>query len=104
MTYVLCVRKCGVGYGWRVEVLRVVCLVCTACPSDFVLDKDAATRFVFFSHTCFFVTHLDSHRTRLKFARNPTGCRHTRGTLLWVTTRRFRRVTLIIKNNDNDES
>ena len=41
MTYVLCVRKCGVGYGWRLELLGVVCLVvCTARPSDFVLDKD----------------------------------------------------------------
>ena len=59
MTYVLCVRKCGVGYGWRVEYLRVVCLVCTARPSDFVLDKDAATRG--------FVTHLD-----LKCGENPT--------------------------------
>ena len=57
MTYVLCVRKCGVGYGWRVEFLRVVCLVCTARPSDFVLDKDAATRFVFF-HTHVFLLHI----------------------------------------------
>ena len=75
MTYVLCVRKCGLGYGWRVEFLRVVCLVYTACPSDFVLDKDA-TRFF---NKIFFVTHLDSYRTRLKFGENPTEFRNGGG-------------------------
>ena len=43
----------------------MVCLVCTACPSDFVLDKDAATRFVFF-HTHVFFCYTS------RFVQNPT--------------------------------